>query len=85
MSTQRCFSLGNRTMAVSGLTMLVGVGAAYPFAAHVGLGLQILAHLAITIAAGFFKLGYVLRLAAQHERAQRVAPAAPQRQVLAPV
>ncbi|MCW5665256.1 MAG: hypothetical protein KIT35_15605 [Piscinibacter sp.] len=85
MSTQRYYSLGNRTMALSGLTMLVGVGAAYPFAAHFGLGLQIVAHLAITIAAGFFKLGYVLRLAAQHEQARRAPSAPPQRQVLATV
>lgn len=67
MSTRTYFSLGNRTMAVSSLALLVSAGAAYPFAQHFGLALQILAHLTITVAAGFFKLGYVIRLAAQHE------------------
>lgn len=85
MSTHRYFSVGNRTMAASGLTMLVGVFAAYPYAHHFGLALQIVAHLAITVAAGFFKLGYVLRLAAQHEQAKRAAPAPDQRQALATV
>lgn len=83
MSTHRYLSLGNRTMAASGLALLAGVFAAYPYAHHFGLALQIVAHLAITIAAGFFKLGYVLRLAAQHERARAAAPAAaPRRQAL---
>jgi len=37
---------------------------AYPYAQRFGLGTQIAAHLAIPVSAGFFKLGYVLRLAA---------------------
>lgn len=74
--------LGNRTMAVSGATLLLGVGIAYPFAPHFGLVLQIVAHLAIVVAAGFFKLGYVLRLAAQHEQAKARPP---QRQAFATV
>lgn len=81
MNTHRFLRLGNRTMAVSGLTLIAGVGAAYPFAAHFSLLLQILAHLAITVAAGFFKLGYVLRLAAQHEGAQN-ASHSPQRSAM---
>jgi hypothetical protein len=70
MTLQNYLSLGNRAMAVSGTAMLLGVGAAYPFAHHLGLALQVIAHLSIAIAAGFFKLGYVVRLAAQHELAQ---------------
>lgn len=58
---------GNRAMALSGTAMLIGIGAAYPFAHHLGIALQVIAHLSIAIAAGFFKLGYVIRLAAQHE------------------
>jgi len=73
MSTQEYLSLGNRAMALSGTAMLLGIGAAYPFAHHLGLALQVLAHLSIAIAAGVFKLGYVIRLAAQHEMAQRRA------------
>lgn len=85
MITQRYFSLGNRTMAASGLAIVAGVGVAYPFAAHFSLVLQIVAHLAITVAAGFFKLGYMLRLAAQHEQAKRSGAAPAQRQALATV
>lgn len=82
MATQDYLSIGNRAMALSGAAMLLGIGAAYPFAHHLGLALQVLAHLSIAIAAGVFKLGYVIRLAAQHERATpaaravtRIAPA----------
>lgn len=82
MDTRTCLSLGNRTMAVSGTAMLLGIGAAYPFAPYFGLLLQIVAHLSIVVAAGFFKLGYVLRLAAQHEQAKTRMP---QRQALATV
>jgi len=62
--------LGNRTMAFSALALLLGVATAYPFADHVGLGLQIVAHLSIAVSAGAFKLGYVIRLAAQNELGQ---------------
>jgi hypothetical protein len=69
MNPRHVLSLGNRAMAVSGSAMLLGVGAAYPFAHHFGLLPQVLAHLAIPVAAGVFKLGYVMRLAGQHELA----------------
>ena len=68
METQNYLSMGNRAMALSSAAMLVGISAAYPFAHHLGLALQVIAHLSIPIAAGIFKLGYVFRLAAQHER-----------------
>lgn len=69
MSTQHYLTMGNRAMTIAGTTMLLGIGAAYPFAHHFGLALQVIAHLSIAVAAGVFKLGYVLRLAAQHEQA----------------
>lgn len=75
MSIRDYLSLANRTMAWSATAMLVAIAAAYPLAAHLAMALQVIAHLAIAVAAGFFKLGYVLRLAAQHELAQ-AAPAA---------
>ncbi|MBB2485030.1 hypothetical protein H5407_07275 [Mitsuaria sp. WAJ17] len=67
---QRFLRTGNRTLMVSFAIMVLSTLVAYPLADQVGLGLQVLAHLAIVIAAGFFKLGYVLRLAAQHEMSQ---------------
>ncbi len=70
MGTRDYLSFGNRAMALSGTAMMLGIGAAYPFAHHLGLALQVIAHLSIAIAAGVFKLGYVVRLAAQHELAQ---------------
>lgn len=75
MAIQRYLSIGNRTMACSGAAMLLSIGAAYPFAHHFGMVTQIVAHLSIAIAAGFFKLGYVIRLAAQHELALRTRAA----------
>ncbi|MFT3953741.1 MAG: hypothetical protein QM722_04880 [Piscinibacter sp.] len=67
MATDHYLAIGNRAMACSAAAMLFGIAAAYPFAQHFGMALQIVAHLSIGIAAGFFKLGYVIRLAAQHE------------------
>ncbi|MBH9578687.1 hypothetical protein [Inhella proteolytica] len=70
MSTRaQILQTANRTLAVSALALLLSVLAAYPFAEHFSMGLQVTAHLAITVAAGFFKLGYVVRLAAQHDMA----------------
>lgn len=73
MATQNYLSMGNNAMALSSTVMLIGIGAAYPFAHHLGLLLQVIAHLSIPIAAGIFKLGYVLRLAAQHELRESAA------------
>lgn len=74
MTPRDYLATGNRAMAVSGTAMLIGIGAAYPFAHHLGLALQVIAHLSIAIAAGVFKLGYVIRLAAQHEQARSATP-----------
>lgn len=73
MATHHYLSIGNRAMALSGLALVLSVLAAYPLAHHLGMVLQIVAHLAIAVAAGVFKLGYVIRLAAQHELALQAA------------
>lgn len=78
MSTPRDYlATGNRAMALSGTAMLIGIGAAYPFSHHLGIALQVIAHLSIAVAAGVFTLGYVIRLAAQHEQAQATRVGAP--------
>lgn len=78
MSTPHDYlATGNRAMALSGTAMLIGIGAAYPFAHHLGIALQVIAHLSIAVAAGVFKLGYVIRLAAQHALAQSATERAP--------
>jgi len=66
-SPHQFLETGNRTLAVSGTVFLMSTLIAYPLASRFGLATQVLAHLSIVVAAGFFKLGYVLRLAAQHE------------------
>lgn len=55
--------LANRLLALAGLAMLLGVYVAYPAAHRFSFGVQVLAHLAIPVAAGVVKLGYVMRLA----------------------
>lgn len=77
-TTHRYLAIGNRAMALSGTAMLIGIGAAYPFAHYFGIALQVVAHLSIAIAAGVFKLGYVIRLAAQHEMASDATAPRPQ-------
>lgn len=62
---RRYLLIGNGTLALSALALLASVLLAYPLADRLGLAGQIAAHLAIPVAAGFFKLGYVVRLAAQ--------------------
>lgn len=58
--------LGNSTLATSFMVIVASILMAYPYAERFTLGTQIAAHLITPIAAGFFKLGYVVRLAA-HE------------------
>ncbi|THF67019.1 hypothetical protein E6C76_01095 [Pseudothauera nasutitermitis] len=63
---QRILSLGRAMMAASFVAMLVTVMIAYPYASSFSLPAQIAAHLLLPVAAAFFKLGYVVRLAAHH-------------------
>jgi len=53
-------------MALAALGMLVSTLVAYPLAERFSLGVQIASHLALPVSAAFFKLGYVVRLAAHH-------------------
>ena len=61
---QRYLRLGNKTLMASASALVASALVAYPYAQRFGLGTQIAAHLAIPVSAGFFKLGYVVRLAA---------------------
>ncbi|MCP5239698.1 MAG: hypothetical protein H6949_07740 [Zoogloeaceae bacterium] len=54
------------TMLVAALAMIATIVMAYPLAERFSLGVQITAHLLLPVAAGLFKLGYVVRLAAHH-------------------
>ncbi|WP_271008253.1 hypothetical protein [Paucibacter sp. B51] len=68
----RVFAWSRRAMGYSALVVVAAVVLAYPLAHKLSLPAQIVAHLAIPVAAGVFKLGYVARLAAQ-EALARVA------------
>lgn len=54
------------TMVLAAVAMIVTILMAYPLADRFSLGMQITAHLLLPVAAGLFKLGYVVRLAAHH-------------------
>lgn len=69
---RRLFVWSRRAMGYSALVVAAAVVLAYPLAHKLSLPAQIVAHLAIPVAAGVFKLGYVARLAAQ-EALARVA------------
>lgn len=69
---RRLFAWSRQAMGYSALVVAVAVALAYPLAHRLSLPAQIVAHLAIPVAAGVFKLGYVARLAAQ-EALARVA------------
>ncbi|ATE59150.1 hypothetical protein CCZ27_03530 [Thauera sinica] len=60
-------------MAAAALGMLATVLVAYPYAPHFSLPAQVAAHLLLPVAAGVFKLGYVVRLAAHHALGNHVA------------
>lgn len=63
---KRTLTLGRAMMIVAALTMVVTALIAYPFATRFALPAQVAAHLLLPVAAGMFKLGYVVRLAAHH-------------------
>lgn len=63
---RRILTAGRRTMLLAGLGMILSTLIAYPFAEHFSLAIQIAGHLTLPISAAFFKLGYVVRLAAHH-------------------
>jgi hypothetical protein len=65
----------------TGALMMLGAGAvtalaalvAYPYAGQFSMPVQITGHLLIPLGAGVFKLGYVVRLAAQSAQARATA------------
>jgi len=58
--------IGRAAMGLSALGMAASAAIAYPYADSFSLGTQVAAHLALPVSAAFFKLGYVVRLAAHH-------------------
>lgn len=62
----RYLTLGRTAMALSAVGMAASAAVAYPLADRFALGVQVAAHLALPVSAAFFKLGYVVRLAAHH-------------------
>jgi hypothetical protein len=62
----RTLAVGRLMMGVSILGMAGSAAVAYPLADRFGLAVQIAGHIALPISAAFFKLGYVVRLAAHH-------------------
>ena len=63
---RRVLTTGRTMMALAALGMLVSTLVAYALAQRFSLGVQIASHLALPVSAAFFKLGYVVRLAAHH-------------------
>ena len=63
---RRVLTTGRAMMALAAIGMLASTLVAYPLAERFSLGMQITGHLALPVSAAFFKLGYVVRLAAHH-------------------
>lgn len=63
---RRVLTAGRAMMTLAGLGMIVSTAIAYPLAERFELATQIAGHLALPVSAAFFKLGYVVRLAAHH-------------------
>ncbi|MBW7860299.1 MAG: hypothetical protein KJZ96_10305 [Rhodocyclaceae bacterium] len=57
--------IGTLTLTGGAAMAIAAALVAYPYAPHFPLGIQILGHLLIPVGAAAFKLGYVIRLAAQ--------------------
>lgn len=72
---RRVLAWSSQAMAYSALVAAAAAALAYPLAHELSLPAQILAHLAIPVAAGVFKLGYVARLASQESLKARSAAA----------
>lgn len=66
LNARQTLTLGRVTMVLSGLGMIAAGLVAYPFAERFGMGMQITGHLVLPVSAAFFKIGYVVRLAAHH-------------------
>lgn len=66
LTPRQTLRIGRWTMLISLAVLLFASLVAYPLAHRFGLAMQIVGHLAMPVAAAFFKLGYVARLAAHH-------------------
>ncbi|WP_373974965.1 hypothetical protein NT239_15225 [Chitinibacter sp. SCUT-21] len=65
-SASTTLNLGRGMMLLSVLGALVALAVAYIYPEQFSLGEQVAAHISLPLMAGFFKLGYVVRLAAHH-------------------
>jgi hypothetical protein len=63
---EKVLAVGQSMMAISTFSTVSAVVMAYGMSDLLSLWAQIVAHLAIPVAAAVFKLGYVVQLAAQH-------------------
>lgn len=72
-NARRVLTTGRAMMVLAALGMAASTAIAYPLAERFSLGIQIAGHLALPVSAAFFKLGYVVRLAAHHALGNRLA------------
>ena len=66
LSFQKCLLLGNYLMIVSILIVSSSILITFAYDEYFTISLQISAHIATIIFAGFLKIGYVLRCVALH-------------------
>lgn len=66
---------GDRMMLSGAAVAIIAALVAYPYAREFSMGMQIVGHLLIPVGAAAFKLGYVVRLAAQEAQRRRESPA----------
>jgi hypothetical protein len=69
--TLRYRRTGDLMMVVGATVAVIAALVAYPYAGDFSMGAQIVGHLLIPIGAAAFKLGYVVRLAAQEAQRRR--------------
>ncbi len=65
-AAQKTLFLARWTMGLALVALLGAALVAYAWADDFSLPAQIMAHLLMPVAAGLFKLGYVIRLASHH-------------------
>jgi hypothetical protein len=63
---QTALNLGRAIISLAIFCMLAAIAIAYFYDAYFSISEQTCAHLTVLISAAFFKLGYVVRLAAHH-------------------
>ena len=68
---QKCLLIGNYLILVSLIVVASSILVTFAFDQHFTMAIQISAHIATIIFAGFLKIGYVLRCVALHGFGQR--------------